>query len=144
VSTTWDGKPIAAEPPFGATVVVYRFHSGRVEFLLLHRSHEGADHEGDWAWTPPAGARQPDERVEECAARELHEEAGLTAQLELVRLDGDWALFSAEADSDARVVLHDTEHDRFEWVPIDVARVRCRPQRVADMVVEVADRLGGG
>ena len=36
--------------------------SGRDEFLLLHRvAPGGPDYEGEWAWTPPAGARQPRE-----------------------------------------------------------------------------------
>ncbi|MGH7468575.1 MAG: NUDIX domain-containing protein [Longimicrobiales bacterium] len=94
---TWDGKPIATEPPFGATVMVYRTTSSGREFLLLHRAHRGLEYEGDWAWTPPAGARYPNEPIEACALRELREEAGLQATLR--RLDHpprDWAIFHRE------------------------------------------------
>ena len=75
--TTWDGLPISEEPPFGATVVVYRHNGARLEILLLHRAHHGPDYVGDWAWTPPAGSRLPDEPIEACARRELLEETGL-------------------------------------------------------------------
>ena len=42
--TTWDGLPISEEPPFGATVVVYRHNGARLEILLLHRAHHGPDY----------------------------------------------------------------------------------------------------
>ena len=77
METTWDGKPIASEPPYGAMVLVYRMNGEQPEFLILHRAQLGPDFEGDWAWTPPSGARQPGETIEECARRELWEEAGL-------------------------------------------------------------------
>ena len=58
-ATTYDGEPIAEDAPFGATVVVYRRVGDGLELLVLHRAHDGPDHEGDWAWTPPAGAGKP-------------------------------------------------------------------------------------
>ena len=61
---TWDGLPVAGEPPFGATVVVLRRLPGRTEFLLLHRRHNGPTFQGDWAWGPPSGARWPGEAVD--------------------------------------------------------------------------------
>jgi hypothetical protein len=52
--------------------------------------------------------------------------------------EADWALYSAEVDAGAQVVLHDKEHDRFEWVPLVEALKRCRPERVARGVELVA------
>ena len=67
--TTWDGLPVSAEQPFGASVVVWRRNGESREWLLLHRHHHGRDYEGAWAWTPPSGARFPGEAVEDCAQR---------------------------------------------------------------------------
>ena len=123
---TWDDASRAREAPFGATVAVHRGD----EWLVLHRAHEGPDYEGDWAWTPPSGARRPGETLEDCAARELREEAGL--ELPLVRVDsplGDWGLFVAEAPPDAEIVL-DEEHDTYRWVALSEAMVLCRPAEV--------------
>ena len=130
--TTWDGLPIAAEWPRGAAVVVWRAGVDGIELLLLHRAHEGPEYEGDWAWTPPTGARFPGEDVFVCAARELHEEAGL--DLPMTRLDADepWARFVAEAPLDAVVTMHDAEHDRYEWVTPEVALSRVAPEPVLD------------
>src|SRR5687767_4663816 len=77
-ATTYDGLPISPVAPFGATVIVYRRAVRGVQFLMLHRAHDGPDFEGDCAWTPPSGARFPNEPIELCARRELLEEIGLT------------------------------------------------------------------
>ena len=81
MKTTWDGKPVASEAPFGAAIVVYRRGPEGLEFLILHRAYDDADFEGDWAWTPPSGARYPAESIKACAARELVEETGLALKL---------------------------------------------------------------
>ena len=78
--TTWDGLPISDEPPFGATVVVFRVRDDRFDVRMLHRAHHGPDYTGDWAWTPPAGARLPGELVEDCARRELRETRGSSSR----------------------------------------------------------------
>ena len=62
-NTTWDSKSVSNEPPFGASIIVYRISASSLEFLILHRAHKGVDFEGDWAWTPPAGARFPKENM---------------------------------------------------------------------------------
>jgi 8-oxo-dGTP pyrophosphatase MutT (NUDIX family) len=127
VRRTWDDAPIAREAPYGATVAVRRGD----EWLVLHRMHEGPDYVGDWAWTPPSGARLPGETLEECAARELREEAGL--ELPLLRVESpfdEWGLFVAEAPRDAEVVLDD-EHDGHRWLPLEEAAALCRPEEVA-------------
>src|SRR5689334_8450153 len=103
---TWDGLPIAQEPPFGAVVVVFRDGGSGCELLLLHRAHSGPDYSGDWAWTPPSGARLPGEPIEACARRELGEETGLSLQLTHTDCGSeDWPVYIAEAPLDAHVVL---------------------------------------
>ena len=137
---TWDGKPRAADPPFGAAVIVYRPGEMGREFLLLHRSHAGPDYEGDWAWTPPSGARLPGEAIEACAQRELLEEAGLSVLARaLPDAAADWAVFEVEVGPDAQVVLGDVEHDRFEWVSLAEALRRCLPAKVAEAFQRVVE-----
>ena len=140
-TTTWDGLPVGDERPHGATVVVFRRADGRLEFLMLHRAHLGPDYEGDWAWTPPAGARYPGEPVASCARRELREEAGL--ELDVVPTEcgtANWHIYVAEAPPDAPVTVeHDREHDRYEWLPAEVAIARCRPAHVRDTLRAAVD-----
>lgn len=133
---TWDGLPIAADEPYGASIVVWRRPPGAAaaEYLILHRGHHGPGFEGDWAWTPPAGSRQPGEPVLAATCRELAEEAGLTpapSALRALDLRGRWVLFGLEVSTAARIRL-DAEHDRFEWLSAQAAVERCRPALVAD------------
>jgi RimJ/RimL family protein N-acetyltransferase/8-oxo-dGTP pyrophosphatase MutT (NUDIX family) len=131
----------AGDRPYGAAVVVYR-RVPEVEVLVLHRAGLGPGHEGDWAWTPPAGTRFPAEPVDECAARELHEETGLELDLVPVGTDDDgWATYRAEAPPHATVVL-DAEHDRYEWLPVAAATARCRPATVAAGISRAIGPLG--
>jgi 8-oxo-dGTP pyrophosphatase MutT (NUDIX family) len=130
----WDGTPVARESPFGAMVVVFRRVQTDVEILLLHRRAAGPPgFDGDWAWTPPSGARRPDEPINACARRELQEETGLRLSSARVEHDRDWALYVAEASPEDEVVL-DREHDELRWVAPDVALALCRPSAVADGV----------
>jgi ADP-ribose pyrophosphatase YjhB (NUDIX family) len=145
METTWDGLPVASEPPFACCVVVWREGELEREYLVLHRlAPGGPDFEGDWAWTPPSGARQPDEPARAAAARELREETGLTPAFEAVQdaLGGNVALFVAEAARDAEVVLDD-EHDRFAWLALHVAERLCRPREVAACLSKAAAALDG-
>ena len=49
-ASTWDGLPVAADPPYGASVLVWRRDAGgERQWLLLHRAHGGPDYAGDWA-----------------------------------------------------------------------------------------------
>lgn len=133
-NTTWDGLPVSPEPPFGASIVVYRHRGEAVEILLLHRAHNGADYEGDWAWTTPSGARLPQEPIEVCARRELCEETGLDLPLQTTNIGYDaWAAYAVAVDGGVRITL-DAEHDRYEWVDIATALTRCRPAQVGDTV----------
>jgi 8-oxo-dGTP pyrophosphatase MutT (NUDIX family) len=132
METTWDGLPVARQPPYACCVVVWRDVAEGREFLVLHRAHEGPEYAGEWAWTPPSGARQPGEAADAAAARELDEETGL--ELPLMRVaspNPDVALYVAEAPPETEVVL-DAEHDAHRWLPLDLAAELCLPVTVAD------------
>src|SRR5438552_14246756 len=119
---TWDGVPVAREAPFACCVVVWRRGvGGGREFLVLHRAHAWLDRDGDWAWTPPSGARQPGEEPDAAAERELREETGLDLPISRIEpLTNDVALYLVEAPASAEVAL-DAEHDAFRWLPLDEA-----------------------
>lgn len=136
-----DDRIMAGDPPFGATVVVYR-RTPELQVLVLHRAGNGPGYEGDWAWTPPAGARFPAEPIEDCAARELHEEAGLDLRAQRVEGRGDQkrVLYAVEVAENVAIRL-DAEHDRYEWVPADDAIGRCRPAAVSEGVAQVVTVL---
>lgn len=125
----------AADAPFGAAIVVYR-RTPDLEVLLLHRAAERPDHEGDWAWTPPAGARFPAEPIDDCAARELHEEIGVDLSPQQVAVDEttDWAIYVTEVPPEVPIRL-DAEHDRYEWQPVPDAVGRCLPLSVGESIV---------
>ncbi len=123
---TWDGLEIAVDRPNGSSVVVRRPGSrGDPEVLVLHRNARGPAFEGDWAWTSPAGCRQPGEAVFPAALRELSEEAGLEGLVPwAVDLSGDWSCFAVDLPDGCEVELVDPEHDRFVWVsPAEAARM---------------------
>ena len=126
---TWDGLPVSPEPPYGATIIVRRQGDLEHRYLLLHRS--GAGDQGEWAWTPPSGARLPSEPINECAKRELLEETALVIEPTFVDIGTeDWPVYLVEVRRECQITLS-PEHDRFEWVTIDQAFARCKPERVA-------------
>jgi ribosomal-protein-serine acetyltransferase len=145
MDVTWDGPPVARERPFAVAIVVWRTGASGREFLLLHRvAPGGPDYEGDWAWTPPAGARQPGESPDAAAARELKEESGLAlslAALPHASASDDVALYLAQAPPNAEVVVDD-EHDRFLWVTLADALPKCLPSVVASGLANAAARIG--
>ncbi|MDQ3307076.1 MAG: GNAT family N-acetyltransferase [Actinomycetota bacterium] len=123
---------IADEHPHGSSVVVRRRRGDRLEYLLLHRNVNGADYEGDWAWTSPAGARQPGEAVYPAALRELAEEAGLTALAPwAVDLSARWGVFAVDVEPATTIDLVVPEHDRYEWLPPAECLRRVLPPSVA-------------
>ena len=141
--TTWGGEPISRERPHGSTIVVASRAPQGWRYLLLHRAHQGPAFEGDWAWTPPAGARKPGEGVAEGAVRELLEETGLRAAPRPVLTAGvDWALFTLEVPWGTATALDGTEHDKAEWVSFDEARGRLRPAPVLEGFVAACETAG--
>ena len=142
-AATWDGLPISQEQPHGASVVVYRRCGTAYEYLVLHRAHEGPDYEGDWAWTPPSGARFPGEAVKVCARRELAEETGMSLPpLPTAFGTDEWEVYLAQAPATWEVVVSE-EHDRFEWLPAAEAIARCLPAVVGESIRRVADLVEG-
>ena len=140
-TTTWDGLPVSSEPPFGASVLVWRRAEEGVEWLVLHRAHHGPEYDGDWAWGPPSGARLPGEPLEECARRELLEEAGLdTDPVPTPCGNPEWPLFVVRAD-EPEIVLS-PEHDAWRWLSTEEACRRCLPASVADGIRCVAAYAG--
>lgn len=137
VKTTWDGLPASTEKPFGAIVVVFRIKSEKLEFLMLHRAHHGIEYEGDWAWTSPSGCRFPDEPINDCAERELYEEAGLRLKIKQVSNDiENWVIYTAEASTTNIVELIDSEHDKFAWLTYDEAIKKCRPKVIKNQLIQ--------
>lgn len=125
---TSDGFDVSSERPHGAMVVVFRNTDSKTEVLLLHRA--GMPDSGDWAWTPPSGARFPGEELTACSERELREETGIVANIIPVLVnDVDWALYAARVEPGQTVFLND-EHDGFDWVSADDAIKRCLPEVV--------------
>jgi 8-oxo-dGTP pyrophosphatase MutT (NUDIX family) len=102
-------------------------------YLILHRAHHGPEFDGEWAWTPPAGARLPGEDVAACAARELEEESGLRGTPKpLLVEDVEWAVFELVVPWGTPISVDGVEHDRHEWVTLEEACSRCLPAIVAE------------
>lgn len=118
--------------PLRLCVVVWRDGVTGREFLVLHRAHFGLEFAGDWAWTPPSGARQPGEEPDAAAVRELREETGLElSPAKVASPNPDVAYYLAEAPRGAGVTI-DVEHDAYRWLPLEAAAGLCLPARVAD------------
>ncbi|MDQ0926458.1 8-oxo-dGTP pyrophosphatase MutT (NUDIX family) [Bacillus atrophaeus] len=141
ITHTWDGLPVSKEPPFGAAVIVYEFSGNNIEYLILHRSLKGFDYEGCWAWGPPAGARKPNESIQECAYRELLEETGLQLKLKETSFgDNTWCVYYAESSDNYKISLSH-EHDKYEWVDYDTAIKKCFPDIVSEQIRKVHNHL---
>ena len=127
--TTWDGKPISPDSPFEAVIIVRRQTTDGCEYLLLHR--QSAEDRGDWAWTPPSGARLPSETIDQCAARELGEETGLATEPQATNCGtAGWPVYLVTVVGDVRITLS-PEHDRFVWATAEEAVTLYRPEQVS-------------
>ena len=143
--TTWDGQPVSRDRPHGATIVVASRAPPGWRYLLLHRAHRGPAWDGDWAWTPPAGSRRPDEDLTACAVRELFEETGLRAvPRPVVTAEVGWAVFALEVPWGTAVTVDGTEHDRLDWVTSAEARRRLRPAALVSSFVTACEASGFG
>ncbi|WP_116947226.1 NUDIX domain-containing protein [Jiangella endophytica] len=120
--------------PFVATIVVTSEGPKGPHVLLLHPADiETLD--GEWAWVPPGGVRQPGEKIADCAARELREETGIVAEPAPVRVDesDEVGIYRLEVPWGTSVRLS-AEHTASEWVPVERVADRCKPADLLDTV----------
>jgi 8-oxo-dGTP pyrophosphatase MutT (NUDIX family) len=132
---------ISQEPPYGASVVVYRRGQTRVDFLMLHRNFLDPEFADDWAWGSPSGGRHPGEPIDRCATRELFEETGL--RLQVRRTDAgssEWVVYLAEAPQDAWVELS-SEHDEYRWLQLEEALIHATPEVVRAALGRAAQQI---
>jgi 8-oxo-dGTP pyrophosphatase MutT (NUDIX family) len=119
--------------PFNANVVVTSQSPTGLRVLLLHPSDIDT-YDGDWAWVPPGGCREPDEDIATCARRELEEETGIVAVPEVVVSEGvDIAIFSLDVPWGTPVRLS-SEHTDADWVAVEQLHQRCRPAAVLSTI----------
>jgi dihydroneopterin triphosphate diphosphatase len=133
-------------------VYVLRIRHAGLECLVLRRGPSGRC---PGSWESVHGHIEPDEQPIDAALREVKEETGLT-QLQLYnvsrvelfyqhRLD-EVALvpvFAALVLAEAEVHLGE-EHDRFEWLPADAARLRFAWPRERRALDDIVALLGKG
>ncbi|WP_068139734.1 NUDIX hydrolase [Limnochorda pilosa] len=135
---TVDGEPhtysVLSHP---GSVAVFAVQEGRI--CLIRQFRPAAD---EPLWEIPAGTREEGERPEDCARRELEEEAGVVAK-ELERL-GEFFLAPGYSTELMHVFLafnlaaghvhRDPGEviDRVEWVPLDTFRSMIRRGEVRD------------
>jgi 8-oxo-dGTP pyrophosphatase MutT (NUDIX family) len=132
-----------SDSALGAMIAVYRRVMGGVEYLILHRGHAGPAYEGEWAWGPPGGSREPGESIDACAARELCEETGLEGELTPIPFrDPRWAVYVQEVPPDAQIRLSE-EHDRFLWLTAEEALALVSPEIIVEELRAVIEKVEG-
>ena len=143
-----------------AGLLLFRERDGVLEVLLAHPGGPLFARKDAGAWTVPKGEPNPDEALEDCAAREFEEEAGLSppakpwlALGEVQQRGGKrvhaWAVrgdcepaglhcntFELEWPPRSGKIQRYPEVDRFEFFTLEAARAKINPAQV-----ELLDRL---
>ncbi len=129
--------------------VVYRREAGRVKILLAARRTQ----KGELAWGLAKGGLEPDESLEEAAAREVWEETGILADIE--ESLGDTRYFYVWDDVRVRKTVHfflmrtiggdladrDDEMEDVRWFPLERALKRAAYRGEREVLQRAAARL---
>ena len=129
--------------------VVYRRSDEGVEVVLAARRTR----RGDLAWGLPKGLVEPDETPEQAAVREVREETGLEAEVEVslgeiryfyvwegVRVRKAVHFFLMRATG-GDVSQHDDEMEEVRWFPLSVALRRATYKGEREVLQRAAARL---
>jgi len=129
--------------------VVYRRSDEGVEVVLAARRTR----RGDLAWGLPKGLVEPDETPEQAAVREVREETGLEADVEVslgeiryfyvwegVRVRKAVHFFLMRATG-GDVSQHDDEMEEVRWFPLSVALRRATYKGEREVLQRAAARL---
>lgn len=118
-----------------ANIIVTSQSPAGVCVLMLHPSDIDS-YDGDWSWGPPGGNREPGEDIADCAARELFEETGIVAAPEPVETEHvDFAIYHFEVRWGTPVRLS-SEHTDYEWVDVEQAVARCKPEALRNTMIK--------
>lgn len=114
--------------PNGAMVAVHSDSPDGRRYLLLHNAEVPANDAGEWEWGFPSGCREPGERIDTTASRELHEETGIVGDpTPVITRDIVWAVYYLRVPWGTSIRLAPDEHNEFDWVTLDVAIQRLKP-----------------
>lgn len=130
--------------------VVYRTGDDGTEICLAARRTR----RGDLVWGLPKGAVEPDETPEEAAVREVLEETGLQAEIEIdlgtiryfyvwegVRVRKQVRFFLMRAVG-GDVANHDEEMEDVRWFPMRRAKKRAAYRGEREVIERAVERLG--
>ncbi len=131
--TTYDGLPISQEQPHGVAIVVVSQSPDGWRYLILHRAHRGRGCGRrlglDSTCRSPL-SRRGAERVRGSGARGGDRPArGSCAASDRRRRLG---CLRARRRVEVEIIVDGVENDRFEWVPLEEALVRCHARRRFD------------
>lgn len=116
-----------------AGAVVYKIENDRIKILLLIRNKDS----GTPSYNLPKGTLHIDETLEDCAVREVKEEAGV--DIELVTYLGGSNNTYLYNEIECNKIFHyyagkyikdssemDSEHEDRIWLDIDEAKIKCQ------------------
>lgn len=116
-----------------AGTLLYRWHSGRLEVLLVHASGEYNRHK---PWSIPKGELEPGETPEVAARRETREETGIETgrlvylgEVRYTKSGKQIHGFAGLVSNDQTPCCASWEIDRAEFVPIDRAESLLHPEQ---------------